>query len=78
MCAHYREGRVAEATKLQIKYAGFIESLFIEVNPIPVKEALNYLGWRVGGFRPPLYPMNEKNKAVLVEELKGVGLLGIK
>ena len=74
MCAHYRAGRVAEATKLQIKYAGFIESLFIEVNPIPVKEALNYLGWDVGGFRPPLYAMSEKAKTILVTELKNLGL----
>jgi 4-hydroxy-tetrahydrodipicolinate synthase len=74
MCAHYREGRVAEATKLQIKYARFIESLFIEVNPIPVKEALNYLGWRVGGFRPPLYAMSENAKTILVTELKNLGI----
>jgi 4-hydroxy-tetrahydrodipicolinate synthase len=78
MCAHYREGRVAEATKLQIRYAKFIESLFIEVNPIPVKEALNYLGWGVGGFRPPLYAMSEKNKAILKEDLEKIGLRGIR
>jgi 4-hydroxy-tetrahydrodipicolinate synthase len=74
MCAHYREGRVAEATKLQIKYAGLIESLFIEVNPIPVKEAMNELGWEVGGFRPPLYAMSENAKTLLVTELRNSGL----
>jgi 4-hydroxy-tetrahydrodipicolinate synthase len=78
MCTHYREGRVAEATKLQIRYAGLIENLFTEVNPIPVKEAMNELGWQVGGFRPPLCAMSESAKAALTAEMREVGLLGIR
>jgi 4-hydroxy-tetrahydrodipicolinate synthase len=74
MCAHYLKGNAAEATKLQIKYAQFIESLFIEVNPIPVKEAMNHLGWKVGGFRPPLYAMSDKAKAILVNEITKINL----
>ncbi|MDR3185006.1 MAG: 4-hydroxy-tetrahydrodipicolinate synthase [Prevotellaceae bacterium] len=76
MCTHYREGRVAESTKLQIKYARLIESLFIEVNPIPVKEALNYLGWGVGGFRAPLYAMSGNARTILITELNNMGIKG--
>ncbi|MDR3133490.1 MAG: 4-hydroxy-tetrahydrodipicolinate synthase [Prevotellaceae bacterium] len=75
MCAEYAKGNTREATRLQVLYANLIESLFIEVNPIPVKEAMNLLGWNVGGYRLPLYPMSEKNREVLMEELKGVGLV---
>ena len=72
MCRLYREGKVAEATKLQVKYAVFIENLFTEVNPIPVKEAMNHLGHNVGGFRLPLYAMSDKPKAALIDAMKGL------
>jgi 4-hydroxy-tetrahydrodipicolinate synthase len=75
MCAEFAKGNIREATRLQVMYANLIESLFIEVNPIPVKEAMNILGWNVGGYRLPLYPMSEKNKAALTEEMRKVGLL---
>ncbi|MDR3236345.1 MAG: 4-hydroxy-tetrahydrodipicolinate synthase [Prevotellaceae bacterium] len=73
MCAHYKNGNTAEATRLQIKYARVIENLFTEVNPIPIKEAMNLQGWNVGGFRLPLYAMSETAKAKLakaIQELK--------
>jgi 4-hydroxy-tetrahydrodipicolinate synthase len=70
MCAHYKNGNTAEATRLQIKYARVIENLFIEVNPIPVKEAMNLQGWNVGGFRLPLYAMSEVAKAKLVKAIQ--------
>ena len=74
MCAEYGRGNIQEATRLQVLYANLIESLFIEVNPIPVKEAMNIQGWNVGGYRPPLYGMSEKNKAVLEEEMRKAGI----
>ncbi len=74
MCRLYREGKTAEATALQVKYAAFIENLFTEVNPIPVKEAMNYLGHNVGNFRLPLYNMSEKAKAVLIDTIKALGV----
>ena len=64
----------AEATALQVKYAPLIESLFLEVNPIPVKAAMNAMGWNVGGYRLPLYPMSDTNRALLIAELERSGL----
>ncbi len=69
MCRFYREGKTAEATRLQLKYAAFIENLFTEVNPIPVKEAMNHLGHQVGGFRLPLYAMTDRLKIALFQEI---------
>ena len=46
---------------LQLKYLDFIHALFMEVNPIPVKQALNYMGKEVGGYRLPLCKMDEEN-----------------
>ena len=58
--------------ELQDKYAQFIDTLFIEVNPIPVKEILNHIGMNVGGYRLPLDYMQEENKAKLIEAYEGV------
>ena len=69
MCAKYAKGELREAMTLQVKYTNFIEALFIETNPIPVKEAMNLQGMNVGAYRLPLWEMSEKNKAILVEEL---------
>lgn len=69
------EGDFAKARELQIKYMDLINALFIETNPIPVKEAMNMLGLEAGGYRLPLYPMEEKNRAVLKAELEKLGLL---
>jgi 4-hydroxy-tetrahydrodipicolinate synthase len=50
----------------------FINDLFIEVDPIPVKEAMNYLGFNVGGYRAPLDYMAPNNKDVLIAEIERV------
>lgn len=55
----------AKATEMQIKYLDLINALFIEVNPIPVKEALNMTGWNVGPCRLPLCKMSEEHKSAL-------------
>jgi 4-hydroxy-tetrahydrodipicolinate synthase len=72
MCAEFGRRNIRQAMRLQIFYANFIESLFLETNPIPVKEAMNRQGWNVGGYRMPLCEMSETNKAVLIEELQKV------
>ena len=51
-----------------------IDALFIEVNPVPVKTALNLLGFEVGHLRLPLGEMNPKNLEVLKQELINAGL----
>jgi 4-hydroxy-tetrahydrodipicolinate synthase len=62
------EGNYAEAGKMQVEYMELIDALFCEVNPIPIKTALNLLGQEVGPLRLPLCEMEEKN----LEKLKAV------
>ena len=65
----------AKATEMQIKYLDLINALFIEVNPIPVKEALNMTGWNVGPCRLPLCEMSDEHKSVLRAALAKHGLI---
>ena len=74
MCAEYLNGNCNEASAMQIKYSGLIEALFCDVNPIPVKQAMNLLGMNVGPCRLPLYPMNDSNLSFLKEKLIECGL----
>ena len=62
------------ARELQLKLYDLIKALFIEVNPIPVKTAMNMLGYNVGELRMPLCEMEEKNAAVLRAELEKLGM----
>ena len=48
----------------------FLKILFVEVNPIPIKELMNYLGYDVGKHRLPLFSMSEHNQNILIEEYK--------
>ena len=57
MVMEFLNGNVKEATKLQLRMNGLINSLFIETNPIPVKTAMNLMGMNVGQFRLPLTDM---------------------
>ena len=54
LVASFAAGDVAHARALQLRYLDLIDALFCEVNPIPVKEAMNQLGMDVGGYRLPL------------------------
>ncbi len=62
------------ARELQLKLYNLIKALFIEVNPIPVKTAMNLLGYDVGELRMPLCEMEEKNLAVLRAEMEKLGM----
>jgi len=62
------------ARELQLKLYDLIKALFIEVNPIPVKTAMNLLGYEVGDLRMPLCEMEEKNVAVLRAEMEKLGM----
>ncbi|MGL4345215.1 MAG: 4-hydroxy-tetrahydrodipicolinate synthase [Cellulosilyticaceae bacterium] len=57
----YLDGQINEALNLQLQYLDVANTLFCDVNPIPAKEALNMMGFEVGGCRMPLYPMEEGN-----------------
>lgn len=73
--AKYLEGNVAEATRLQLKAIDLIDALFCEVNPIPVKHAMNLMGFEVGPLRRPLSPMEDANLAKLKNAMTAYGLL---
>ncbi|WP_198944342.1 4-hydroxy-tetrahydrodipicolinate synthase [Clostridium puniceum] len=75
ICSLYFEGKVKESCELQTKYLDIINSLFIEVNPIPVKTALGLMGYNVGPLRMPLFPMEDKNLEKLKIELKNNKLI---
>lgn len=75
MCADYLSGNTKQAAEMQIKYTGLMNALFSDVNPVPVKEAMNILGMNAGPCRLPLYPMAESAVAKLKEKLKECGCL---
>ena len=65
MCYNYFEGNTKIATKMQIEAIPLINALFSEVNPIPVKQALNICGYEFGEPRLPLIPMSEEKREIL-------------
>ncbi len=69
------EGKFEDAAALQLKYMDFIDALFVEVNPIPIKAAMNLMGYQVGSLRLPLCDISEKNLALLRKTMEDVGLL---
>lgn len=69
------ENKFAEARKLANEYLSLANALFTDVNPIPVKEAMNYMGMNVGPCRLPLVPMSEKASAALQQTLKNYNLI---
>lgn len=71
----YLEGDTKKASQMQLHYLDFINALFIETNPIPIKEAMNLLGMGVGGYRLPLCGMEESTKAKLIDTMKKINLL---
>ena len=71
----FRNGDAKKSLGIQNKYLSLINTLFIDVNPIPVKEAMNLLGYEVGGYRKPLTPMSDAHREILRKELMNAGLL---
>lgn len=69
------DGDFEKAGKLQIEYMDFIDSLFIEVNPIPIKCAMNLVGMEAGPLRLPLCDMSPANAEIMKAAMKRVGLL---
>ena len=75
MCASYMAGDREKALELQMKSLPLVDALFSEVNPIPVKRALNLLGMEVGSLRAPLCEMSDANAAVSKQAMVEYGLL---
>lgn len=68
-------GDIAKSRAAQLKYLEVINDLFLEVNPIPVKAAMNMMGLGAGSLRLPLYEMGEGPRARLEAALREVGAL---
>lgn len=74
IAASYLQGDAAKSCELQLSYIPLIQALFSEVNPIPVKRAMNFMGMEVGSLRLPLTEMEEANAKRLLEEMKKAGI----
>lgn len=75
IAASYLEGDVKKSCRLQLEAIELIDALFCEVNPIPVKTALNLMGKEVGPLRGPLCEMEEKNVERLKKAMENYGIL---
>ena len=74
MVMDFLEGRREQAVETAVKYLELMNGLFMEVNPIPVKTALNLMGMDAGPFRLPLCEMSEAHTAQLLNLLRKAGL----
>lgn len=72
--AKFMEGKVEESRDMQLKALPLIHALFCEVNPIPVKTALNLMGKEVGPLRMPMTEMEEAHQEVLKKAMKDFGI----
>lgn len=75
LCLNYLNGDIAEARRMQLKVLDLVDALFCEVNPIPVKHAMNIMGMNAGPMRRPLSPMEPANLERLKKSMKDFGLI---
>lgn len=75
MVMKFFQGDVKGAINLQLKTLNLIKAIFSEVNPIPIKAAVNLLGFQAGQCRLPLTEIEDKNLEILRTEMKSYGLL---
>jgi len=75
MCQKFFDGDIAGSRKMQLDAIELYNALFCEVNPIPVKKALNLMGMEAGILRMPLTEMEEANVQKLQKAMKNYGLL---
>ena len=74
ICAKFFEGDIEASRALQLKVIPLVDQLFSEVNPIPVKKALNLMGMNVGGLRMPLNELSEEHTAQLAKAMIDFGI----
>jgi 4-hydroxy-tetrahydrodipicolinate synthase len=75
ICAEFLNGNIEKSRELQIKYLPLIHALFCEVNPIPVKYAMNLKGFAAGPTRLPLTEMSDAHKKLVEDEMKAAGII---
>lgn len=74
ICKMYEIGRTTEAKDILLKYMNLINELFCEVNPVPIKTIMQYLGYNVGKVRLPLGEMERENKERLIKTVNELGI----
>lgn len=74
MCSFYLKGNIMQSRDIQLKTLDVINKLFIEVNPVPIKAIMQYLGYEVGKVRMPLGEMEEDNMKKLIDAVTNFGL----
>lgn len=75
ICQLYFDGKVKESAQIQLKALPVIDGLFCEVNPIPVKKAMNLMGLNAGPLRRPLTEMEDEHAEKLAAAMKEFGIL---
>ena len=75
IAASFLAGDAAKSAQLQLEWFDVCKALFVDVNPIPVKEAMNLMGWDVGDCRLPLAPMAAGKREILRKALANHGLI---
>lgn len=75
LCQLYFDGKIQESRKLQMDLLGFIKSIFVETNPVPIKAAMAYIGYDSGSPRLPLFEAEDSTKDLVEKELKGLGVI---
>lgn len=75
ICSKFLSGDIEGSRKIQLSYSKLISAIFSDVNPIPVKEALNLMGHEAGPCRLPLSPMSESGITALKAALNEKGLI---
>ncbi len=74
ICADFFDGKIKESCAEQLRLLPLINSLFCEVNPIPVKAAMNLLGFCSEEIRLPLCEISDSNKERLIRDMKAAGV----
>jgi len=75
ICQLWFDGKHKESSDMQLKYLELMNDMFIDVNPIPVKEAMNMMGMEVGPCRLPLVELSDAARAHLADTMKKYGLI---
>ena len=75
ICAKYFAGDIAESRKLFLEHLELMDAMFMDVNPIVIKEAANLMGFDCGSCRMPLCDMTEQDHAKLVAIMKKYHLI---
>jgi 4-hydroxy-tetrahydrodipicolinate synthase len=72
ICENYFSKNNEKALKIQLDFLNIINNLFCEVNPIPIKFAMNYLGFDVGECRMPLTSLSLENQNKIIKSLEQI------